>query len=641
MGCCSNGIWEYLGNAGELDDVVNYLPPREVREARAAQPASGSPPDVIFHNGKILLATPTVSTEAVTAVAVTGSTISDVGDATRILATAGPDTTVINLRHDTLAPGFIEAHAHIISAVEAVYSIDLRTPNANGIEAVYAAINEGVAKAANSGQKWVFFINFDPSLLPFAGEQGFPQLDFHIFSTKIDNPNRIHIFVENASGHIAYANREAFFRAGITTSTDPGDGGWYGTENGELNGVMFEPSSFKPFLKFVRPGEIKHHYYHAMLNFLRQCQNVGITTVHDPAVGISGALAVNLEIYAALANDPKAATAVVGSVVLTTLYAPASQAQPSANGAAAIHIVDKPSEPGGTGSFTTVSGKETISLTIPNLKIWADGSTQGYTGYLKQPYDRLPITPPGLADPTQPWMGKADWSDADLQSLMQQAQENNWSLLVHCNGDHALQLAIDAIQNTYGDASKAYRNRIEHCTVTESGQYKDMAALGITPSYLTNHILIWGETFHDNILGAERAERLDAAKDALDNGMIFSFHCDYATSLPGPLQYMQTAVTRRTAPSAKHPNGMVLGAEYRISQMEALKAVTIYPAKQLGIDGSVGWIAYGNDADFVRLGDDPVTCAADAIAQIPIVETWLKGRRIKVTAPTDTLATPV
>lgn len=252
------------------------------------------------------------------------------------------------------------------------------------------------------------------------------------------------------------------------------------------------------------------------------------------------------------------------------------------------------------------------------MKIWADGSTQGYTAYLTDDY-LPPVTPSGL--PTK--NGAPDWSQDGMNSLVHQAKADNWGVLIHANGDKALDIALTAIENAYG-AKSPFRNRIEHCTVARADQYDTMARLGVTPSYLNNHIAIWGDAFYEHILGSDRADRLDAAGEALSRQMIFSFHCDYATSKPCPLRYMQTAVTRQTA------SGRVLGGKYSIPALEALKAVTIYPAMQLGIDDRIGTIQAGKDADFVHLAQDPTAVPPQTIANIRVLGTWLKGRPLPI-----------
>ncbi|HTN89233.1 MAG TPA: amidohydrolase family protein [Sorangium sp.] len=575
----------------------------EVIRAAAARWRAPAPStaDLIFVNGTFLLAEPTVTGEDVTAIAVAGETIVDVGDADRITREARPGAVTIDLGGDTLAPGFVEAHAHIVAASQTVYSVDLRysSPTLDTYEKVLARIAKEIGEQPEGS--WCFFMNFDPSLLAFDKEKGFPQLGFDVLDA-LPNSDKVNVFVENASGHIAYGNSKAFSTCGITDQhhPDPADGGWYDFENGHLTGVMFEPPTFSPFLGNAHPKPPA--VLEAMLGFLRAAHLQGVTTVADPAVGIGGNLELELAVYHLMATLP-IWTDVVGSIDLTSLYPPDGQSPQ-------IEGLLTPARAGATGSYK--------ALVIPAVKLWADGSTQGYTGFLTEDY-LPPVTPEGLRKRTE--KGEADWKPKDMIELIQRARNDNWGMLIHANGDKGLDLALESIRAVYREGS-GFRNRIEHCTVARSDQYDTMKLLGVTPTYLTNHIAIWGDTFRDNILGAARAERIDAVREALDRGMPFSFHCDYATSLPVPLQYMQTAITRQTG------SGAVLGEDLGIDALEALKGVTIYPAQQLGLDDTIGTLAAGKRANLVRLGANPLSTPASQLTSIPVVGTWVRGRAV-------------
>lgn len=592
MSCCSNAMWKHLIATGELTkDAL-----RDAAAVWRATLAAADAVDKLFVNGTFLLAEPTVADEHVTAVAISGETIVDVGDAIRLRA-AYPAAEVIDLRGATLAPGFVEAHAHIIAATQNAYSLDLRGLTFPQVLATIA----GKVKTAKTSS-WLFFMNFDPSLCDFDPTYGFPQLGF----TELDampNADQVNVFVENASGHIAYANSTAFATCNITADTKPPPaGGHYGVDDHHLTGVMFEPPTFSPFLKHTQGLASAEQLFGEMLGFLALAQRAGVTTVADPAVGIGGDLELELVLYDLFASLP-ISTDVVGSLDATCLYS-------TTDGPKLIFPgLQAPAGPGQTGSFG--------NLVIPAVKIWSDGSTQGYTGYLEHDY-LTPVTPKGLGP-----RGAPDWTKDQLRDLLTQARNDNWGSLIHANGDAAVAMALDAIEHAYG-ARSGFRNRLEHCTLASPEQYDRMAVLGVTPTYLTNHIAIWGDTFNEHILGNPRASRLDAARDARDRDLIFSFHCDYATSMPGPLTYMQTAVTRRTA---KH---VQLGPDLTIEPLEALKAVTIYPARQLGLDATIGTITAGKRANFVELANDPTTVAPDQIALIPILRTYLRGRAIAI-----------
>jgi predicted amidohydrolase YtcJ len=611
MGCCSFSSLRFLAEAGLFDDIESLtgLPELRIAKAPVSEPgdSSGVAIDTILHNGNFLLAVPAQDGESVTAVAIAGDEIVDVGDSARILGQGSETTRIVDLAGATVAPGFIEPHAHLISAIQGTYSTDLRYTRCRTYDDVMTVIKTEVDKA-HSGD-WVYFMNFDPSLLGFEANVGFPQLGFAQLNPISTDVN---IFVENASGHIAYANHKAFKTAGVKHGDNPGGGGSYGTDGKHLNGVMFEPPSFTPFLKGINSAKIKPLVLPAMLALLKDMQLRGTTTFCDPAIGVAGPAQTLLEVYRRLSIDPNRSVDIVGSIDISSVYVTegTTPLPPPLEG------LTPPSAPGQNGSYQ--------ELVVPRVKIWADGSTQGYTAYVTKPY-LPPVTPAGISD-----TGSADWTLDELKDLLGQAKAQNWGALVHVNGDAALDLALDALESVYGPDS-GFKNRIEHCTVTRPEQYDAMQALGLNPTYLINHINIWGDTFNENILGNARASRLDAAAEALARGMAISFHCDYSVSFPDPLQYMQTAVTRQTS------TGTVLGAELAISAIEALKAMTIYPAMQLGLDDTVGTIEVGRLANLVQLGQDPTTVAPTSIAAVPVQATWLHGRHIPVgtRAPTS------
>ena len=76
----------------------------------AAQPASTAPVDLVLVNGNVV----TVDREfsVAQAVAVSGGRFVRVGRNAEVRPLAGLDTRVIDLRGQTVVPGFIDTHAH-------------------------------------------------------------------------------------------------------------------------------------------------------------------------------------------------------------------------------------------------------------------------------------------------------------------------------------------------------------------------------------------------------------------------------------------------------------------------------------------------------------------------------------------------
>ena len=103
-----------------------------------------------------------------------------------------------------------------------------------------------------------------------------------------------------------------------------------------------------------------------------------------------------------------------------------------------------------------------------------------------------------------------------------------------------------------------------------------------------------------------------------------SFHCDFSVSPIGPLNYIATA--------AAHDGrrGRVLNAAERVSVAQAMKGATTDAAWMCHADGLVGSLAAGKAADFVLLGDDPLSHQADpdAVRDIAVLATYLDGAQV-------------
>lgn len=152
-----------------------------------------------------------------------------------------------------------------------------------------------------------------------------------------------------------------------------------------------------------------------------------------------------------------------------------------------------------------------------------------------------------------------------------------------------------------------------------------MAALGVTPSFLMNHVRLWGRVMRDDILGPARADLLDRYGSAVKAGLRASFHCDFSVSPIGPLNYIATAAARTMA-----DGGEVLNPAERVPVAQALRGSTLDAAWMCHADGLVGSLVAGKAADFVLLADDPLAHEADpdAVRDIAVQATYLDGAEV-------------
>jgi predicted amidohydrolase YtcJ len=115
-------------------------------------------------------------------------------------------------------------------------------------------------------------------------------------------------------------------------------------------------------------------------------------------------------------------------------------------------------------------------------------------------------------------------------------------------------------------------------------------------------------------------------------GIPFSLHSDSMVTPPRPLWFAEQAITRRTWAYPDFKKSYVLGPEHAATMQEALRAITIEPARQHEIDGWVGSIEPGKVADFVLLGANPLDYDPakggdpTQISKIPVIQTYLNGQ---------------
>lgn len=148
-----------------------------------------------------------------------------------------------------------------------------------------------------------------------------------------------------------------------------------------------------------------------------------------------------------------------------------------------------------------------------------------------------------------------------------------------------------------------------------------MKALGMCVNLFPNHHFFWGEQHYAKTVGPERAQRMNACATALREGVPMAIHSDAPVTPLGPLFTAWCAVNRRT------PSGRVLGQAECIGVDDALRTITIGAAYTMKLDGEIGSIECGKQADFAVLEDDPLEIGGENLKDADI---WgvVQGGRI-------------
>ena len=539
--------------------------------------------DTIFYGGPIV--TVNAKNEEAQALAVQNGKIVAVGSKDAVTKEwQASSTKVVDLKGQTLMPGFVEPHIHIVmTAMTEVLWLNLSnfTSQYDTIDRLSQKLKARL-KTLPKGQ-WLGAFGVDPSRTqPFMAELTADVLDK--VSTEVP------IAVMNQSGHILYVNHKAFELAGITDKTpNPGDGGIYMKDaQGRLTGVVVEPSAILSILKYA-PAPSAAELAAAMQKTAKMIASKGVTTSAEITLGLMLGLDNEIKLFNTLVHGddfPLRVRAYLYGPLLTN----------------------------GTNGLKPNDGDD--KLRYVGVKFVSDGSTQGITAALNDPY----IYPKG----TQ-FRGNLDYTDDQIYKMAKPIFDQGWQIATHANGDRTIEQTL----NTYSKLldgnpdPKARRLRIEHFTINNPEQVKRAAKMGVIPGFTIGHVDYWGEAFHNHIVGPERANRIDPSASFQKEGARFAYHSDSPVSNVGPLNYIAEGAGRLWQKAPRK----VLGPEERVSIDDAIRAVTINSAYEMFSDDKVGSLEVGKQADLVVLSANPRKTAVEKIRNIQVKETWIDGKK--------------
>ena len=574
----TGGMAGLLGKAAGMPTRRSFMA-YSVAAASALTAAGAAPAlaaaegaDLILRGGTVR---PLAGAPVASALAVKGGKVVAVGDEAALAGLKTGDTKVVDLAGRTLLPGLIDPHCHTLLASLIFELLDdvgyAKYPNRDKL----VAHLKRVAASTPAGQ-WIVGSNFDNLL------QGgdFTRTELDAIST--DHP----IFVWYTNGHDACVNGVALKIAGIADDVGelPGGGHFGRGADGKLNGLVYEESAMLKFAVHFLAKITPELAAKAVTHYCQHMGSVGNTMLHEPGTIRS----TWIEQFAKLSNTLACRTS--ASVMFDDMKGLA------------------PWRSLGLGPKGAPVAESLFSLY--GVKIVADGSNQTETGAQTKPYLNSAAK------------GSPNFDAALLKQMVADVKAFGMPVLIHCNGDYTVDIALDAIEAAYAGSTEYGVNRIEHATMARPDQILRMKKINVQPSFLMNHVRFYGAAYRDQIFGPERAAFMDPAGACVKAGLPFTLHTDGPCSPPGPLALVSTAVTRRCI-----IDNSVVGPDQAVSLDDAIRAVTIGAARQIGQGDRIGSLEKGKDADFTILESDPYKVSPDAIADIRVSETWVAGER--------------
>lgn len=516
----------------------------------------------------------------VEAVVVRSGQIEFAGEASEAMQKAGKGHRMVNLKGNTLLPGFIDGHCHFMGfGAQAIGANLLAYPdgNANNIRGVIDALKEFAQGPDSDRVGWIYGMGYDDSVL----EEGRHPTRDDLDKVSTDFP----VMAVHISGHFAAVNSKGLEVIGYDASTPDPEGGIIRRypDSSEPNGVLEELAAIPFMIKLLNPSDKVNREY-----FMDRAQD--------------------------LATSFGYTTAQEGRAFSTTHEALVEYA---AEGRLEIDVVSYIDYANKSIIADAISKDYVNGYRMGGMKITLDGSPQGRTAWATLPYL---IPPDGQAEGYNGY--PAIPNDTTVAALYAEAMENDWQVLTHTNGDAAIDQMIRTLSPAINDhPEKDHRYVMIHGQFARQNQLDSLERLKIFPSFFAMHTYYWGD-WYDQIIGEDRAQRISPTRSALDRGMILTSHTDAPVALPNPINAMHISVNRKSR------SGKVMGPEERLTPYEALQAFTIWSAYQHFEEDRKGSITPGKLADLVILGANPLKVDPEGIRDIEVLETIKEGETV-------------
>lgn len=234
-----------------------------------------------------------------------------------------------------------------------------------------------------------------------------------------------------------------------------------------------------------------------------------------------------------------------------------------------------------------------------------DGDTGPHTAAMLEPYADQPDTD-----------GALNFSDEELEAFMAEAHAENIQIALHCVGDRASDQFLRVIEKVIRkQPEKNLRHRIEHFSFGTADQIQRAHHLGVCVSAQPGFNYYWPHETYTELLGEERAHRVDPIASVINGGVPVALGSDCTVTPCDPLLAIHAAVNH----TLEHE---------RISADDALYAHTYGGAYLARNERNHGAIKPGNVADLAFLEADPAEVSPSQIKEIPVLRTIYKGETV-------------
>lgn len=501
------------------------------------------------------------------------------GSSSEAMKIAGMGHNMIDLKGNTLVPGFIDGHCHFANfGGQAIGAQLLASPDANvdNLEMLISVLKKWNTPENRALTGWIFGTGFDDSVLK---EKRFPtKHDLDQVSTEFP------IMIVHISGHFAVVNSKGLEKLGINSNTKDPEGGLIRREknSNEPNGVLEELAAIPFMLEAIAPKSEE-----ALIKFFDAGQDMALSYGYTTAQ--EGRAMQNQEMLVAMAEMDKYKIDVISYIDYM--------------------FVDKHMN-------SKWNSKNYINnFRIGGMKVTLDGSPQGRTAWRTEPYL---IPPEGMPHDYSGY--PAIPNDSVLSSIFEKGFINNWQILTHTNGDAAVDQLIRTmkpLKEKYGNNER--RDVIIHGQYIREDQLDRAKEMKMITSLFPLHTFYWGD-WHKELIGDSLVQKISPVQTAISKGLDVTIHTDAPVALPNLMRVVWTAVARKSR------SDKIIGPDERLTPYQALKAITIWSAYQHYEEDKKGSLENGKLADLVILDNNPLKVNVDDIKEIKVLKTIKEGK---------------
>jgi predicted amidohydrolase YtcJ len=501
----------------------------------------------------------------------------------------------VDLEGRPVFPGFIDAHAHIMSLGIARLTVDLvgMRSESETLDQVRARVHE--VKAGT----WIRGYGWDQNDWP---SKRFPH---HTMLDRVAPENPVYLI--RIDGHAAWVNRAALEQAGITRETpDPEGGRIIRDASGQPTGVLIDDAKYLVFN--VMPPPSAEERREALEIVIRECLKYGITGVHDMGVDLQ-----EIALYKALADEGTLGIRIYGAI--------------SGRGETWDHFRT-------AGPLINYADHR---LTVRALKLYVDGALGSRGAALIDPYEDDPDN-----------RGITVTTEQDLQQTIREALQAGFQVCTHAIGDRGNNIALNAYEQCLAEHPRSdTRFRVEHAQILLPDDIPRFKKLGVIPSMQPTHCtsdMYWAESR----IGPQRIRGAYAWRSLRETGVILAGGSDFPVEHPNPLYGIYAAVTRqdhhgipRTAGDVRRgfqlseagivDESVFSGGWYvdqRLTREEAVRMFTSWAAWASFEEQIKGSLEAGKLADFVVLSSDIMEIPPNEILRTEVEKTVVGGREV-------------